>query len=358
MKNFPIISILIPIYNGMKFLEKTMRSIQEQTFKNYEVICIDDNSTDNSYEYLLSLSKNDSRIKVLKRKAKGGNAAKGISYGLPFCKGKYFFYMSQDDFISNDCLEKCLNRIEETGADICIPDMVFFYGDYANNQILKALDNNYDQLISGEEAFFQCIIYKLSGFSLRNMKLVKKIGQDDKYFDSCDKSMAFQYYFANKVSFCDAKFFYRQNNPNAITKLFTIQNLHHLDTCNEVLNFSIKKNIKYSYIKEFVNVFMIRRIDLFKKILFLEENDYNEAIKIFNKSLKRMRIILLKARHYKLYLDTISSPYIKNKIRVFLYTFLKKNNFTKNFLFKNISNKLEKKGFILTNNIADIYKKI
>lgn len=346
MEESPLISILIPVYNGKQFLEKTMCSIQEQTFKDYEVICIDDHSTDGSYEYLLSLSKFDDRIQVIRRKDKGGNASKGISYGLSLCKGKYFFYMSQDDFISNDCLEKCFNKIEETQSDICIPDLVFFNGNYIDNKILKAPDNNYEQLLSGEEAFFKCIIYELSGFSLRRMELVKRVGQDDKYFDSCDKSMAFQYYFSNKVSFCNAKFFYRQNNPDAITKLFSIQNLYHLDTCNEVLEFSIKHNIRYSYIRKFIEVFMMRRICYLKKILFLKEEDQRKAISILNYSLCNMRNILLKKGYFKLYVNTFSLYYLKNKFRIILYSYFLRNNFTKNFLFKKVSNSLLKKGFL------------
>lgn len=357
MEISPLISILIPVYNGKEFLEKTISSIQEQSFRHYEVICIDDNSNDGSYEYLISISKNDNRFKIVKRKDKGGNAAKGISYGLPFCNGKYFFYMSQDDFISNDCLEKCFCRIEETGADICIPDTVLFTGNAFSDQIMRAPNNNYDQVISGKEAFYLSVIYKISGFALRRLDLVKKIGQDDHYYDSCDKSMAFQYFFANKVSFCDTKFFYRQNNQNAITKLFSVQYMHHLDTCNEVLEFSIKHNVKYSYIKEFVSVFITRRKTFLKKILSLKEKDLITGINILNKSLHNMRILLLRKGYFFLYLETISLYYLKNKTRIFLYLFLKKNKLTKNFLFRNISNTLEKKGFLKSITEENKYKK-
>lgn len=344
METSPLISILIPVYNGEKFLEKTISSIQEQTFKNYEVICIDDNSKDNSYEYLLSFSKKDNRVKVIKRKDKGGNAAKGISYGLPFCKGKYFFYMSQDDFISKDCLEKCIKRIEETEADICIPDTVLFTG--CDDPIMRAPENNYEQLISGEEAFFQSIIYKISGFALRRMDLVRKVGQDDKYYDSCDKSMAFQYFFAKKVSFCDARFFYRQNNPNAITKLFSVQNLYHLDTCNEVLEFSIKNKVKYLYIKEMVNVFLERRKSLILKSLNISDQDRTVATKILKHSFSKMKKILLSNFMFNLYFKLILFSLSKNILRIDVYNYLSKYGFTSNFFYKKIEKKLFKKGFL------------
>lgn len=346
METTPLISILIPIYNGEFFLEKTMQSIQEQSFKNYEVICIDDNSTDRSFEYLHSLAKKDSRIKVIKRKNKGGNASKGISYGLPYCKGKYFFYMSQDDFISSDCLKKCFDRIEETQADICIPDTVVFTGVAHLDPVMKAPDDDYNQLMSGKEAFYQSIIYKISGFALRKLSLVQKIGQDDKYYDSCDKSMAFQYFYANKVAFCDARFFYRQNNPNAITKVFSIQNLHHLDTCNEVLKFSIENKVKHQYLKKMVSTFLKRRKSLMAKSLNLPKEKKYEADEIFNKSLFEMRKILFKHLLLNLFFKTILFSYSKNILRINFFNYLSLHDMTNNILYKKIEKKLVNKNLL------------
>ena len=84
---------------------------------DFEVIFVDDHSTDERQQIIEQQSNLDNRFKILKMPQKGGNAVKGIKYGLPYCKGKFFFYMSQDDFIDSDALEKLVKTVEMKDAD-------------------------------------------------------------------------------------------------------------------------------------------------------------------------------------------------------------------------------------------------
>lgn len=343
----PLISVLIPIYNGGDFLKRNISSLQAQTLKDFEIICIDDGSTDGSFEFLIDAGKTDERIKVIKRETKGGNAAKGITYGLPYCSGEWFFYSSQDDLFSTDCLEKCYKRVMETGADICIPDTVLFLDNaLQRDEIIYAPNRDYNQIMAGSEAFFQSIVYRISGFALRRRELIDRIGYDDKYYDSCDKSSAFQYFFANKVTFCDAKFFYRQNNPNAITKSFSINTLHHLDTCNEVIEFSLKNKVKRSNIKNMVEVFIQRRIDLTIKALKLNANDRKTAILLLNKSLSKLKKLLLKGGLLSLYIKLLFIKFNKKIRRLYILNFLKDRSWTNNYYYRRTERRLRKYGVI------------
>ena len=123
------ISVLIPVYNGKDYLHQTIESLQKQTFTDFEVICVDDLSTDNSVEILNEFASKDSRIRVIKRDTKGGYAVSGLIHGLPYTSGEYYFFMSQDDFLSEDCLEKAYKRAIETGADAVLPDLVWYKDD-------------------------------------------------------------------------------------------------------------------------------------------------------------------------------------------------------------------------------------
>ena len=341
VKNNPIISVLIPVYNGENFLKRAIESLQDQSFKDFEVVCVDDFSTDGSLEFLLNCAAKDSRIKVIKRKTKGGDASKGISYGLPYCSGNWFFYMSQDDFISKDCLKICLDRVIETGSDICIPNIVFYSdNELKRDPVITPPNDDYNQLIPGHDAFVQNVIYKIGGFGLRNMKLVKSVGQDDKYYDSCDKSMALQFFYANKISFCNESFFYRQDNLNAITKSFSLKILNHLDTCNEVLDFSINNKISRKNLKIIIDTFIKRRKFILSKILLSENINKTEAMKMFDSSLSVFNKILLQNSFYYFFVKNSLIGLSKNIIRIKIFNCLKKYNLTENFLFRKLNKKI------------------
>ena len=101
--NNPKISIFVPIYNGEQFLQRTLDSIIAQSFTDFEVVCVDDSSTDDSFELVTQYAKTDARIK-LHRKPNGGNVPRSWIYALPYLQGDYTLYCSQDDFFSPDLL--------------------------------------------------------------------------------------------------------------------------------------------------------------------------------------------------------------------------------------------------------------
>lgn len=105
----PIVSIIIPNFNNTKYLTDIVECIKKQSYKDWEVIIVDDCSTDGSYEYALSLGESDTRIMCVQRDRlpKGSQTCRNIGHGL--AKGKYIIFFDSDDLISSDCL---LNRVE------------------------------------------------------------------------------------------------------------------------------------------------------------------------------------------------------------------------------------------------------
>jgi glycosyltransferase involved in cell wall biosynthesis len=116
----------MPVYNGSKYLEKSIKSVLNQTYRNFELVCVDDSSIDTSYQILKDFAFKDSRIRVYK-KSNGGTVPKSWNFVLPLLRGNSITYMSQDDLMSEDNLEKMLQRQNETNADCVLPDMVFYY---------------------------------------------------------------------------------------------------------------------------------------------------------------------------------------------------------------------------------------
>ena len=112
------ISVIVPIYNACKHLRPALDSILAQTFKEIEIICVDDGSTDTSLDMLKIYQKMDNRIRIITETNAGPGHAR--NNGLRRARGKYVAFLDADDFFEPEMLEKLYNLAEENGLDIAI----------------------------------------------------------------------------------------------------------------------------------------------------------------------------------------------------------------------------------------------
>ncbi len=136
-----LISVIIPIYNTEKYLERCIESALTQTYKNIEIICINDGSNDNSQAILEEFSKTDSRIKIVTQKNQGQSVAR--NNGVKISTGEFIFFLDSDDAIHKRCLELLISAIDEFKTQI------------AFNTGIAKLKTNSDETISDIKA--QCI---------------------------------------------------------------------------------------------------------------------------------------------------------------------------------------------------------
>lgn len=107
------ISIIVPIYNTEKYLNRCVDSILAQSYKNLEIILVDDGSNDNSPAICDSYAKRDTRIKVVHKKNGGLSSARNA--GLDMATGDYIGFVDSDDFISSDMYEILMDNMDESG---------------------------------------------------------------------------------------------------------------------------------------------------------------------------------------------------------------------------------------------------
>jgi len=119
----PRISIIIPVYNVAPYLRECLDSIQEQTFKDFEAILIDDGSTDSSGQICDWYAKHYKRFKVIHKENGGVSSARNM--GLDIAQGECIGFIDPDDFISPDFYELLLCKLESSGADISISGIKF-----------------------------------------------------------------------------------------------------------------------------------------------------------------------------------------------------------------------------------------
>ena len=112
----PKISIIIPMYNVEKYLHRCLDSVLNQTFKNWQAICVDDGSPDKSGDIAEEYAKKDKRFIVVHKENGGLSDARNA--GFPYAKGKYVMYLDSDDFIHPQTMEIALDVAEKNKSDI------------------------------------------------------------------------------------------------------------------------------------------------------------------------------------------------------------------------------------------------
>ena len=166
MENQALISVIIPVYNVEAYLRECVDSVLKQTHQNFEIILVDDGSTDSSGDICDEYAGDDERICVIHQKNSGPSKTRNT--GLENANGKYIYFLDSDDYIDNNALELLVNTAESNNADLVFFDAHSFTDDgseikqgylvketyeaKSGYEILTELHNNKD---------YHCAIYLL-----------------------------------------------------------------------------------------------------------------------------------------------------------------------------------------------------
>ena len=111
-KLFPVVSVVIPVYNVEPYLSECLDSVCKQTLKNIEIICINDGSTDRSLTVLQKYSERDKRIHIINQNNQGLSYSRNV--GIRQAKGRYVYFLDSDDYITHNALETLVHTMENT----------------------------------------------------------------------------------------------------------------------------------------------------------------------------------------------------------------------------------------------------
>ena len=142
------VSIIIPVYNTEKYIKKCLDSILSQTMTDYEIILVDDRSTDCSYDIMRSYEKNyPSIIKVIRNEQNSG-AGKSRNAGLSIANGDYVSFIDSDDYISKDMIEKLYLGCKENNAEISRVNIQRMYKGIGLNVLGRNVNFTSNQIIN------------------------------------------------------------------------------------------------------------------------------------------------------------------------------------------------------------------
>lgn len=122
-----LVSVIVPIYNARKTLIKCLESILQQSYASLEIICVDDESDDDSLLLCREISKTDDRVRVVTKN--NGGVASARNLGLKIARGKYVTFVDQDDWIDNNAYSQMMKIAEKSDADMVVCN---YTKDYLN----------------------------------------------------------------------------------------------------------------------------------------------------------------------------------------------------------------------------------
>ncbi len=205
------ISIIIPAYNEEKNIISTLQCVCNQTLDDIEIICVDDKSTDSTFELIKNYSEKDSRVIPLQNRDKGVSSAR--NYGIEMATGEYICFIDADDFIHPQMMEFLFKSIEETGSNIALCN-------FTRNAISKDLFEFDYRMISPDEIHRQTEMLYSSVWT----KIVKKsfldenkirfqgykIGEDTVFSSTVYKCNSFK-----EMPFVDTPLYYYKRNASS-----------------------------------------------------------------------------------------------------------------------------------------------
>lgn len=245
------LSIVVPIYNIENYLDKCLDSVINQSFKDFECILVIDGSKDNSYKIAEKYAALDDRF-IVKYKENGG-LSDARNFGMEKTKGKYIYFLDGDDYLCLNAMEKCVNKLDETDADMVIFDVIQHNIEDNTTEIIK---NNFDEnkLYSLQED--STLLIKLLNAAWN--KMYKK-----ELFIKNDIIYPFGYYYedlgttyrlllkCNKIAFINEPLYnYLADRPGNITSTFNMNAYHVLDMVKINLDYYKLNGVYEKYYEE------------------------------------------------------------------------------------------------------------
>lgn len=324
------ISVIIPIYNAEKFLNKCLNSIINQTYENLEIICINDGSTDNSLKILKKFSKRDCRIKVFTTDNYGQGSARNL--GLNNASGDYISFIDADDWIRKDTYELLYSKINKFDLDLLFFRMINFIestGEFIETELYNysSLIDNFESNIPfsssniGDLLFNIAVcpvskLYKKSFLDKNNIRFPENIIFEDNIF------FYETFLKANSISYVDEQLYFRRRHDNSVTQNINKKSFDIVLATNKMLLLFKDNNWYDEYKYGLINHSFSMILEWFFKANIIISEDFYQFIKNnflgFN-NLKSDFLMYLHEKNRKTFNAFLSNDYYLDFISEYNY---------------------------------------
>jgi glycosyltransferase involved in cell wall biosynthesis len=332
----PSISVIVPVYNSEKYLERCINSILAQTFIEFECLLVDDCSTDNSLEICNNFKKKDNRIKVYHKKFNEGTA-QARKTGVLYAVAEFIIFADNDDWIEPIMLEELYNKIISNDYDMVCCDFISENSKeriYRKQDIRNRTNTELIREIITWENFFDFL--PVTWNKLVKAKIYKRVDFPKTIYSEDRAIIAQVLYYCNKIGYINKGLYHWCNNQSTVSASTkrNIQNLIEDYICyTEILLFVIENKINTDELAKEIT----KHIDCMgflcydnKKILDVYRNSLNKIFELKTKNQLTEEILMSEQSNVGMKMKKL------NKIMKPYYLFL-------NFIKKIIPRKLKEK---------------
>lgn len=236
MENQALISVIIPVYNVEEYLRECVDSVLVQTYQNFEIILVDDGSTDSSGRICDEYAEKDSRISVIHQENRGPSKTRNT--GLNNANGKYIYFLDSDDYIENNALELLVVTAESNDADLVFFDAHSFTDNGDNIKQGYTVNGKYDAK-SGYEILtelhknkdYHCSVVLL--FINRNLLNENNIRFLESAYCSEDMLFTYKIFCSSKIAAqCKSTLYHRRYRSGSIVT--SKKSERHFRSCRDV----------------------------------------------------------------------------------------------------------------------------
>ena len=320
------VSVIIPVYNAGKYLCKTIDSVLKQSFKDFEIICINDKSPDNSLEILTEFSKKDGRIKIINNEKNLG-AALARNVGIDAAQGEYIYFLDADDYIDEKYLECMVEKIEQENCDIVLNMSIQSESNGTASQFhhpsmpeIKKDGEYLDKITTIHDApcFIWARLYRKSFLNENNLRFLDIHATDDVVFNAivdmyCEKTFVFY----------GEKYHYTVNDTSVtgVAKSVDDRDLQHIRAHSMIYDYlvahnKLDENLKLFRVYPFMKVDTEEKFNFYKRFFEKIEETFEKNKNIYNEMEKFFAYSLLKTANYE--------EYLKNYNKVVTIGFLRR----------------------------------
>ena len=252
------VSVIVPVYNVEKYIEKCLDSLIEQEFKDYEILVIDDGSVDKSADIIKKYVKKHSFVHYFYKK--NGGLSNTRNYGIERAKGEYITFVDSDDYVSKSFLKLMYEKAYKEKSDIVICEFNYVYDNglevrsHSNLDYTSSIDKKY--LLTPQMATIRMFKKEL----FKNLKFKENIFYED--LEICPKFLNY----TKKISYVNEGLYYYVMHNNSIMHQKTYNNhlldiYKVLDSNYELLISSYPEEIEYLYIIHLLRTASLRFLD-------------------------------------------------------------------------------------------------
>ena len=320
----PLISIIIPVYKIEKFIDKCIKSIISQTYRNLEIILVDDGSPDKCPSICDKYAKIDNRIKVIHKPNGGLSDARNA--GIDICKGDYIGFVDGDDYISENMYEHLLEHCIKYNADMSICGIYAIDEDYSNLSIYNPMIYK-ETILSNIQALNHLFLTFDVNFEVAWNKLYKRnlfFNKDNirypygKLHEDTYTTYKLLYYANNIAVFNEPLYYYVQRSGSIMKRIPSV---------SQIMDRAVSANEAISFIKN-------NNISLTQEVIAYAARRYSSSLDLLIKNPK---------------LDKAAYKNLRNML-LDLETYLKNNKY--------ISKKFIIKFYLIKSGLYPLYKKL